>query len=144
MFPEININIEQLDTPSTEKLGKVFLFDMNTRSHVIRDGKPVECTEVQAVKQWVELLLRTQLDKYQIYKGTYFGLSLDDVIGHKTNPLIMIQAILEEEIKEKCNEHVLIRSITNFTLARTNNGLNIGFKVVLKNGNMQGVSVDVN
>lgn len=144
MFPEINVNIEEISTPSREKLGKVFLFNFKQGRHVIRDGKPVECTEVEAVKQWVELLLRTEFERYPIYRGTYFGLSTDDVIGNKSNPLIMAQAILEEEIKEKCKNHILIRSITNFSIERTDRGLTIGFKVVLKNGNEQGVSVIVN
>ena len=144
MFPEINVNIEEIATPSREKLGKVFLFDFEMGRHVIRDGKPVECTEVQAVKQWIELLLKTQLDKYPIYKNTFFGLSTDDIIGNKSNPLIMAQAILEEEIKEKCKEHILIRAVTNFNIERTNQGLIISFKVVLKNGNQQGVDVIVN
>ena len=141
MFPEINVNIEEIATPSRENLGKVFLFDFKTGRHVIRDGKPVECTEVQAVQQWIELLLKTQFEKYPIYKETYFGLSTDEIIGHKSNPLIIVQAILEEEIKEKCINHVLIKSITNFNVERTNKGLNIGFRVILKNGNTQGVNV---
>lgn len=143
MFPDITVNIEEITTPSNDKLGKVFLFDFKTGRHVIRDGKPVECTELQAVKQWVELLLKTQLDKYPIYEDSYFGLSTNDIIGVKSNPLVMVQAILEEEIKEKCKNHVLIRAITNFSVERTNNGVTIGFNVVLKNGNAKGVSVIV-
>lgn len=144
MFPEISVNIEEIETPTKTSLGKVYLFDFKTGRHVTRDGKLVECTEVQAVKQWVELLLRTQLEKYPVYRDTYFGLSTDDIIGNKSIPVIMAQAIIEEEIKEKCLEHILIRAITNFSIDRTDRGLTIGFNVVLKNGNTQGVSAIVN
>lgn len=144
MFPQFEVNIEEIATPSRDKLGKVFLFDPKSRRHILRDGKLVEATELEAVKQWVELLLKTQVDKYPIYKGTYFGLSTHELIGEKQFPLMMLQAMIEQEIKEKAVEHVLIKSIVSFKIERSDRGLTISFKVILKNGNQQGVTIDVN
>ncbi|MDF2612773.1 MAG: hypothetical protein K0S71_559 [Clostridia bacterium] len=144
MFPDIEVNIEELETPVKTSLGRVYLFDFETRRHVVRDGKLVECTELEAVRQWVTLLLKTKINKVKVYKETGFGLSSNNLIGLKTYPIMLLQAVLEEEIKEKCAEHVLIRSINDFEVSRTDRGLDIHFKIILKNGNTQGVTAIVN
>lgn len=142
MFPEFEVNIEEIATPSTDKLGKVFLFNHKQGRHVLRDGKLVEATELEAVKQWIELLLKTQIDKYKIYQDTYFGLSTTELVGKKEYPIMILQSMIEQEIKEKATEHILIKSILGFKIDRTDRGLTISFKVVLKNGNTQGVTID--
>lgn len=140
MFPEFNINIEELEAPTKETLGRCYLFDFKTRRHVISDGKLVECTEQEAIKQWVELLLRTGIEKYAVYKGTWFGLTIDRMIGNKQFPLIMLQAEIEMELKEKLVNHVLIEGMESFRTERLDNGLIIRFKLVLKNGSIQEVT----
>ena len=142
MFPEININIEETQTSTKEKLGKVFAWDYNTNKYVLRDGRLVEADNRQAVKQWIHLLLRTQQDKYKIYQGTFFGLPLDPLMGNKNTPLLIVQAQLEEEIKEKAKEHILISHITNFKVRKDNSTLNISFYVHMKDGAVEEVNID--
>ena len=143
MFPNIMVNVQELSHVSDQQLGKVFLFDHSVKRHILEDGKLKEATELEAVKQWIELLLRTYVDHFPIYDGTYFGLSTLDLIGQKQFPLMMLQAMIEQEIKEKAVNHVLIRNIVGFRIERNDIGLSIYFTVILKNGNTQGVNVHV-
>lgn len=143
MFPEFEINIEEIGAANRSDLGRCFLFDFKNNRHVIRDGKLVECTKQEAVKQWVNLILKTSIDKYKIYQDSWFGLSYESFIGNKTFPLVMLQAELEMEIKEKLLNHVLINSITEFKIERLDYGLSISFKVGMIDGSSQGVNIDV-
>lgn len=143
MFPEFNVNIEELDTPKKTTLGRCFLFDFDKKKHVTKDGKLVECTKQEAIQQWVELLIRTGIQKYAIYRNTDFGLSIDELIGNKQYPLIMLQAELEMELKEKLANHVLIEGMEGFRTERLENGLKITFRLVLVDGSTQGVDAVV-
>ena len=68
MFPEIDIEMEtdiEEETAVTEqpKLGRVPLYDFKNREYVVRDGKVVEATEDEAIRQWVAFLILTKKDK---------------------------------------------------------------------------------
>ena len=57
MFPEIDYDFEFEEEQDAEllptKLGRAPLFDFKKRQYVLKDGKVVECTQEQAVRQWV-------------------------------------------------------------------------------------------
>ena len=141
MFPEINTNIDRLSDINTntdyiEPLGKTFLFDFKTGSHKVIDGRLQECTLMESVAQWIEVILRTELNKYKVYtedETEDFGISIYKYIGDRNIPLIYLASELKREIEEQLLKHRFIESITDYSTERVNRGLHIQFTVVLKN-----------
>ncbi len=58
MFPRTQ---DLPDATNVEMLtaGKSFLFDFKAGDFVVRDGKLVECDGMDAIKVWIEKILRT-------------------------------------------------------------------------------------
>lgn len=141
MFPEINTDIDSLSiiVPANdyiEPLGKTFVFDFEKGSHKVIDGRLVECTVTESISQWIEVVLRTELNKYKIYtedETEDFGLSIYKYIGQRDIPVIYIASELKREIEEQLLKHRFIENITDYSTERVNRGLHIQFTVVLKN-----------
>ena len=62
-------------TNAQHKVGRSFAFDYKTHRFVFKDGRNVEDTQIEAIKQWIELFIRTEMKKYMIYTDS-FGLDL--------------------------------------------------------------------
>nr|DAO06128.1 MAG TPA: Protein of unknown function (DUF2634) [Caudoviricetes sp.] len=128
----------------SSKIGRSFLFDFKTGQHQITDGKVVECDQLQAIKQWLELLVRTMLDKYKVYRGTGFGLTWEQYIGRRDLPLGFIISEMEREVSEAAVKlNSAIASVQDFTVERQTRGLTIGFSAVLKDKQVLEVSISV-
>ena len=143
MFPEININIDRLsnintDTEYIEPLGKTFLFDFKTGTHKVIDGRLLECNLTESITQWIEVVLRTELNKYKVYtvdETEDFGISIYKYIGNRNIPLIYLASEHKREIETQIIKNRFIESITDYNTERVNRGLHIQFTVVLKNNN---------
>lgn len=59
-----------------------FWFDYKRNAYVIDAGTPEEVTGVEAVKAWLELVVRTARGRYAIYPSN-FGARAQDLIGKK-------------------------------------------------------------
>jgi hypothetical protein len=140
IFPELDIEIDLTDTIVTTDtlppLGKVFLFNFDTNQYVLKDGKLVECTEIQAIMQWASLCVRTYIDKYKVYIGTGFGINAEDIIGHKTNLDDFYTIELEREIKEGLTKNPRIIDVINVVFTQENNKLNTAFTMELYNNEL--------
>lgn len=141
-FPETVINEDQ--TSEDISVGRSFVFDYVKGQHLIVDGKPKETTEFQAIEQWLELLIRTKLNKYSVYDDTDFGTTLENYKGHRQLPIGFIESELEREIQEACNKYCpAIERISDFSAERTTNGLIISFTAELTNSEALEVKVSV-
>ena len=58
-------------TNSQHKVGRSFKFDYKTHRFVFEDGCNVEDTQIEAIKQWIELFIRTEMKKYLIYSDSF-------------------------------------------------------------------------
>lgn len=133
------------DTQTEEEkaaVGRSFVFDYDTKSFKITDGAVNECTGVTAVKQWIELLIRTLPGKYAVYDND-FGVSTDELIGYKSVPIGFIYSELKREIEDGLMLNPSIDSMDNFTAIRDNGVLTVSFTVYLKDGASGEVSVNV-
>lgn len=145
MFP-LDINLETIienkerEQMVSSRMGRSFLFDFKTGQHQIVDGAVVECDELTAIKQWLELMVQTTLDKYQVYKDTGFGTSAETFIGRRTLPKGFVASELEREIKESCLLCPAIERAAEFQITRTTRGMQIAFTVYLVNGAVLGVN----
>ena len=144
MFPldETNFTVDTQTEEQATAVGRSFLFDYSTKTFKVTDGAVTECTGVTAVKQWIELLIRTLPSKYAIYSDT-FGVSTDELIGYKSVPIGFIYSELKREIEDGLKLNPSIDSMSNYSASRDNGVLTINFTVNLKDGVSEEVSVSV-
>lgn len=134
IFPVFNTELKE--DVKTETFGsKEPLFDFKTKKIVMKDGKVVMATKLEQAMQWIELLIRTEVDKYAVYKGTDFGMTnLYALRGHSLfeTPFFIME--LEREIKEKIEDKSDISSVTNIKTEYNFNKLIISITVELISG----------
>lgn len=138
MIPKL-VNIEDLpiieETIEEEQpeIKPSFLFDYNKGDFILENGKLVKVTGVQALKIWIEKVLRTELDRFKVYQDKSYGINLEGLIGSQL-PQAFVESELEREITETLTIHPMIDSITDFELQRESNlGLAV-FSVNLVDG----------
>lgn len=133
IFPEFK-DEESLEEKKS-KGTKEILFDFKNKKVVIIDGRVVIGSEVQQVKQWIELLLITETNKFKVYVGTFFGMTdLYNLIGHNYANTPFGLSELKREIKEKIQFKKEVREVIKITTESSFNLLKIKIKVVLKSG----------
>ena len=134
IFPVFNKELKE--EIKTESFGtKEPLFDFKKKQIVMKDGKVVMATKVEQVMQWIELLIRTEVDKYEVYKNTDFGMTnLYALRGHSLfeTPFFIME--LEREIKEKIEGKNDVSSVTDIKTEYNFNKLLISITVILKSG----------
>ena len=148
MFPEIDYDFdaeEVIEEEITEsiKIGRTPLYDFDKREYVIRDGKVVECTQKEAVRQWIGFLIKTKLGKYRVYDDTEFGSNVESFIGYKYDNAGYVVSEIEREIEEGAELCAAIDSIEDFDHEMNNGVLNITFTIVLASGDTMEVEMDV-
>lgn len=134
IFPVFDESIDVKGVSKT-KGRKEILFDFKAKKVVIVDGKTKEASEVEQVKQWVQLLLLTETNKYRVYDNTGFGMTdLYNLRGHSifNTPFGVME--LEREIKEKIQKKDEVKEVKNIKSSTGFNSLNIEVTVVLKSG----------
>lgn len=134
-FENITEKIENNnDNNSPTILGRIFKLDYNGNKATVKmlNGKPVEAiTLSDKVQEYIKLLLRTQFDKYNVYKGTTFGMTYFNYLGHKDVNIGLLKSEFKREIVERVEALDVVDSITDFTFERQNTTLNVSFKVNL-------------
>lgn len=128
MFPKTDTVSAQADT-SAQTGTKSYLFDFNKGDFVVRDGKLAECDGMDALKVWIEKILKTEKGRYWIYDGTEYGCQLEDLIIGNTYTLEFTEAELKREIEEALLRNPSILSVSNFLLTRTHNSITVQLEV---------------
>ena len=87
MFPSIDlslINTTENDEMqlSNNHVGRSFAFDYENKCFIFANGNNKDTTQVDAIKQWIELFIRTRSDKFAIYNSD-FGVRLDGLLGYR-------------------------------------------------------------
>ena len=108
-FSEMELNaivktVEAVTGTETDTLGKSLKFDYESNSFVFLDGSNVIPSDTEAIAQWIELFIRTEINKYAIYSDS-FGLDLSDLVGYRlprSFQVAEIQRRLTEGILKKC------------------------------------------
>lgn len=140
MFPTIDLDnvIEELKVEEKQNQGKTFLYDFKKGDFVIKDGRLVEVEGREAIKVWIEKILRTEKFKFEIYKEDEgideYGISIKDLILGKKVPQFFLQSELRREIEEALKKHSEIDRIEDFRTEQELVTLKIYFTVILKNG----------
>ena len=138
MFPSDFIEDSNVTT-ETEETGVDFLFDYETGQHITENSLLTECTTLESVKQYIQNVLRTQANAYDVYiqgENDVFGISVYEYIGTRTLPAGYINSELKREVTENLLKHPLIARVSNWVGKRERRGLNISFTVTLTDGNI--------
>lgn len=137
---EIITGYDEITTEAAEDITikRSFKFDAETKQFIFANGKNVELTEVEAIKQWIKLILRTYKDKFNIYKGTTFYCNVEDLIGARLNTFNRSE--LQREITESILTNRAIDTVDNFALTQLKRTLTVEFNVTLKNTELIKVS----
>ena len=142
MFP--NSTDITLDHESNTSSGtKSYLFDFTTGDFVVRDGKLIECDSIDAIKVWIEKILRTEKGRYKIYDNTEYGCHLEDLIIGNSYTAEFIEAELKREIEDALKQNPQITSVTNFNITRNTNAITVTLEVVLNDEGRNIVTVTV-
>lgn len=146
MFPtDINLSdlIDEAAEDTAEKdtrIHRSFLFDFDKGQHKVIDGTPKECTELEAIKQWLQLMCLTGLDKYAVYKDEPFGTSAEFFLGYRKLPYGFIASEIQREVEEACQLNPAIEYVDNFIVSREGRKLKIEFTAHLVHDELLEVS----
>ena len=122
---------------------KSYLFDFDSGDFVVRDGKLIECDDIDAIKVWIEKILRTEKDRYSIYNDTEYGCHLEDLIIGNSYTVEFIEAELKREIEDALKQNSQIKSVTNFQIIRSKHSITVTLEVVLNDEGRDTVTVTV-
>ena len=142
MFP--NSTDITIDNKSNTSSGtKSYMFDFENGDFVVRDGKLIECDGIDAIKVWIEKILRTEKGRYPIYDNTEYGCHLEDLIIGNSYTVEFIEAELKREIEDALKQNPQIKSVTNFKITRNKNAITVNLEVVLNDEGRNTVTVTV-
>ncbi len=100
---EVTTTDDTADTTTSGTIGRSLKFDYETNQFVIEDGANVEPSKIDAIKQWIELFIRTEVDKYKVYTSS-FGVDLRDLVGYR-----LPRGYQVAEIMRRINEGILTK-----------------------------------
>jgi hypothetical protein len=104
---------------TTPPRGKSFLFDFQTGQFILVNGKLVEARGIDALKVWIEKIMRTARDKFNVYVNTNYGCRNED----------LIQEEIKRETLEALVQHKEINSVYNWQFVRDGSTMTISFTV---------------
>ena len=143
MFPETqNSTVPNKDTVVSNGT-KTYLFDFDRGDFVIRDGKLVVCDGVEAIRVWIEKIIRTEKSRYPIYDGTEYGCHLEDLIIGNNYTVEFIEAELKREIEEALLQNPQISNVSGFQLVRDANSITVTLEVYLGESGANSITLTV-
>lgn len=121
---------------------KDLLFDTKTKKIVVKDGKTFTTNIVEEVKQWIFLLIHTEMGKYKVYEDTKFGIAfLYEMRGHEFYSSGFTIAQIKDELREKIILNKNIKEIIDITIKKGFNTLTFDITVAI---NDEIVNMEVN
>ena len=99
--PINTVDDTQDDTLSTS--GRSIKFDYDKKEFIVDEGKLVEPSKIDSIKQWIELYIRTEINKYAIYTDS-FGIDTRGLLGYR-----LPRGYQVAEIMRRINEGILTK-----------------------------------
>ncbi|WP_413362217.1 DUF2634 domain-containing protein [Lysinibacillus sp. 3P01SB] len=138
MFPEnVQEYLEEeevilMDTAPTYN-GKAFLYDFKKGDFILENGKLVQVEGLEALKIWIEKLLRTEKFRFKIYEDVEYCVTIEDLIGGVWPPGF-VEAELRREITEAAITNPYIEDLIEWKFERDSSYLHIYFTVLTPEG----------
>lgn len=143
MFPETHNSMVANNETVASNGTKTYLFDFDKGDFVVRDGKLVECDGVEAIRVWIEKIIRTEKNRYPIYNGTEYGCHLEDLIIGNNYTVEFIEAELKREIEEALLQNPQISNVSGFQLVRDANSITVTLEVYLGESGANSITLTV-
>lgn len=135
MFPndvDLDIQVNTVDDTQDDTLstiGRSIKFDYDKQAFIVDEGKLVEPTKIDAIKQWIELYIRTEINKYAIYTES-FGIDTRGLLGYRLPRGYQVAEIMRrinEGILTKCPD---VKSVSDWDFSKGT----FSFKVTTNTG----------
>lgn len=124
--PQQNNYIENLSNKASNG-GKSFSFDFYKGDFNVVDGKLQEINNIEALKLWIEKVIKTTKYKFKIYDSSDYGITDLKELITSGFPLQFIQAEIEREVKETLLKNSNIKTVQNFEFERNKRLLTVKF-----------------
>ncbi|QEK13732.1 DUF2634 domain-containing protein (plasmid) [Crassaminicella thermophila] len=139
MLPEIaNLEINTNQTEEVPNQGTSFLFDFKIGDFILKNGRLVKVSDIEALKIWIEKCLRTEKFKFKVYekenKDLEYGVTIEDLIVGHDYPQSFIESELKREISIGLLKNPMIASLSEWKIEKKNPIVNVSFRVNLKTG----------
>ena len=119
MFPndvDLDIQVNTVDDTqdiTTGTIGRSIKFDYDKKEFIVDEGKLVEPSKIDSIKQWIELYIRTEINKYAVYTDS-FGIDTRGLLGYRLPRGYQVAEIMRrinEGILTKCPD---VRSVSDW------------------------------
>jgi hypothetical protein len=130
---ELEFKIEET-SKDLSSIGKSFQFDFKTGEFVIKDGRLIKIKEIEALKQWIKKVIRTEKFRFKIYEEIEYGVTVEDLIVGHDYPQLFVESEIKRELTESLLRHPMINSLSNWKITKNNPKVTIEFTVNLRNG----------
>lgn len=136
---------EAIPAQAAAEIGRVPAFDMEARRFLLVDGKLVERTGQEAVRQWFELALRQQPDRVPIYRtsGEKCGTESTGGCWRQSCPPATRRRSWSAGVRETASFCPAVRAVRDLAISRQGRACLVEFTAVLHTGETVEVSVDV-
>lgn len=118
---------------------KTFDFDFKAGEFRMKNGNPVVLTGIDALKLWIQKCIRTQLNRYSIYKGRQYGANIEDLVFGKSYNFDFAESELRREIESALLQNEDIQSMSSFSVERVGSTLDISFTLITVYGKISEV-----
>lgn len=135
IFPKSlnTITITTTDSKNLNSNYKDLLFDTMSKKVVVRDGKTEITNKKQQVKQWIFILINTEMEKYKIYKNTEFGIRfLYEMKGNEFYSSGFTIAQIKDELEEKLLLNKNIQRVESIEITKNFNSLEFDIAVIVE------------
>lgn len=135
MFPTdiqqylVNEEVEFDESNGHQFNGKTYLYDFEKGDFVYKNGAPVEVTGREALKMWIDKVIRTEKFRFKIYENVDYPVQLEDLIG-STLPYGFIESEFKRELSEAILRNPYIKNLTNWNFERDGSRWRIAFEVI--------------
>lgn len=143
MFPISQAVSVTQSAAETSSGTKSYLFDFDEGDFVVRDGKLVECDGIEAIKVWIEKIIRTEKGRYPIYDDTEYGCHLEDLIIGNNYTIEFIEAELKREIEEALLQNPQIQNVSGFQITRDANSITVTLEVYIGESGANTITITV-
>lgn len=118
---------------------KTFDFDFKAGEFKMKNGNPVVLSGIDALKLWIQKCIRTQLNRYSIYKGRQYGANIEDLVIGKSYNFDFAESELRREIETALLQNEDIQSMSSFSVKKAGSTLNISLTLITVYGKVSEV-----
>lgn len=129
MFPELDLIEEEFElNEQIEWNGKSYLYDFNKGDFIYKNGALVEVTGLEALKVWIEKVIRTEKFRFKIYDDIDYGISIEDLFGSNLERYL-IESEIQREITEALLKNPIILDVDEWEFEYENEKVIVSFYV---------------